>query len=207
MERLYKTEQKAIETIAERYGYDVKDAQGRLLASEEWLARQAETDPKNTWVKQTIALIRQWLAKTFPNLKVSSSEVAVWLTQMQRVVVEGNAEAIGVNEFAQDVKMSMKAAIKSITDNPNFVKWFGDTEHHLLADEEGNPIVVYRGMAKSDYEKGIIDSRKGKRGSAVAGYFTNLPEGAQHYANRALGEEGVIESFYVKAVQAGRWIP
>ncbi|HDO36184.1 MAG TPA: hypothetical protein ENH07_07825 [Nitrospirae bacterium] len=199
MERLYKTEQKAIETIAERYGYDVKDAQGRLLASEEWLARQAETDPKNTWVKQTIALIRQWLAKTFPNLKVSSSEVAVWLTQMQRVVVEGNAEAIGVNEFAQDVKMSMKAAIKSITDNPNFVKWFGDTEHHLLADEEGNPIVVYRGMAKSDYEKGIIDSRKGKRGSAVAGYFTNLPEGAQHYANRALGEEGVIESFYVKA--------
>lgn len=80
-----------------------------------------------------------------------------------------------------------------------FRKWFGDTEHPLLAKKNGDPIEVYRGMSKSDYEKGIVDSRKGKYGSAVAGYFTNSPEGAQHYADRILGEEGIVEVFYVKA--------
>ena len=57
----------------------------------------------------------------------------------------------GVNEFAQSVKLSLDKAVKKITDNPNFVKWFGGSK---VVDENGEPLVVYHW---TDYEFNIFD--------------------------------------------------
>lgn len=55
-----------------------------------------------------------------------------------------NQEISGVNEFAQSIKLSLDKAVKKITDNPNFVKWFGNSK---VVDENGYPLVVYHGTA------------------------------------------------------------
>ena len=149
MDRLYKTEQEAIDTIAANRNYDINSSQGRMLAGEEWLAYKSETDPKNTWVKQAIALIRQWIAKTFPNLKVSRAEISTWLGQMQRAVVEGEGvsdvggtryqtRTLSQPFFSQLIKSveenikQMPAKVQSITKwlqkkqvKPAELKWMG----------------------------------------------------------------------------------
>ena len=58
---------------------------------------------------------------------------------------KGQGETSGINEFAQSVKLSLDKAVKKITDNPNFVKWFGDSK---VVDESGEPLVVYHGTGK-----------------------------------------------------------
>jgi len=161
MERLYKTEREGVDAIGKQYGYDTKDAQGRMLASEEWLARQAESDPRNSWVKKAIALVRQWLAKSFPNLKVSNAEISAWLGQMQQAVVQGApGVGTGINQFAQP-RMSLQDAVEKIKGLANFKKWFGDSK---VVDEQGNPLVVYHGsdavedfsvFRKTPYDVGI----------------------------------------------------
>ena len=44
-------------------------------------------------------------------------------------------ELSGVNQFAQDVSFSLKKAVKAVTDNPNFVKWFKGSR---VLDKENN---------------------------------------------------------------------
>ena len=61
--------------------------------------------------------------------------------------LKGGRQATGANEFAQSVKMSLDKAVKKITDNPNFVKWFGGSK---VVDENGEPLVVYHGSGKAN---------------------------------------------------------
>ncbi len=79
-------------------------------------------------------------------------------------------EVSAINQFAQDIKFSLKEASKKVTDNPNFVKWFGDSE---VVDENGDPLVVYHGT--KDVFKGFRKSIKGI-------YFTDNPKVASSYA-------------------------
>ena len=87
MDRLYKTETAAIDKIAGQYGYDVKSPDGKSKAVEEWLARKVEENPKDTWVRRAVSLIREWLSKVMPNLKVSNSEISSWIGQMRKAAV------------------------------------------------------------------------------------------------------------------------
>ena len=57
-----------------------------------------------------------------------------------KILAEKKEALAGINQFAQDVSFSIKEATKKITDNPNFVKWFGDSK---VVDEKGEPLTVY----------------------------------------------------------------
>ena len=73
---------------------------------------------------------------------------------LAEVLAEVNERELGdgraINEFAQKGSFSLSKAVKNILDNPNFVKWFGDSK---VVDEKGEPLVVYHGTdAKSDFD-------------------------------------------------------
>ena len=51
----------------------------------------------------------------------------------------------------------------------------------------------YRGMSSSD--PSIIDSRKGKYNTAIAGFFTSSPNGADGYARKY--SDGVVKLFFL----------
>lgn len=115
LDRLYRTQKEAIDGIAERYGYDTGTKDGTLLASEEWLARAAETNPRDTWVRRAVAMVRQWLAKVFPGLKVSNSEIATWIGQMRKAVVKGKAAAPTAAEDAARLQLAGRKAVGAPT--------------------------------------------------------------------------------------------
>ena len=95
--------------------------------------------------------------------------------------VVAKKETGGVNEFAQDAKMSVKEAGRKIKGLANFEKWFKGSR---IVDENGGPLVVYHGtMSKFDTFK--PSGSKGTHGEAdqIEGiYFTDNKDGANWYA-------------------------
>jgi hypothetical protein len=77
----------------------------------------------------------------------------------------------GVNEFAQPPQSRLSTAIKKITDNPNFRKWFGDSK---VVDENGEPLVVYHGTGSnfSVFKRGDLGNHFGtvNQANQVAGF-------------------------------------
>jgi hypothetical protein len=65
-----------------------------------------------------------------------------------------------------------------ITDNPNFVRWFGDS---AVIDASGNPLIVYHGTSK-DFGEFIYTQSRGLFS------FTSTPVLANAYANRENGQ-------------------
>ena len=138
MQDVYIAKRKKVQVIADEYGFDIKTESGKVLAAEEWLAREAVNNPESGWVKRVMIAIRRFVRRLRPSLKLSDAEVYQIIEDARHYVERGAkvSEGLGaylgvpdvktgVNEFAQNVKFSLKAAAKKITDNPNFVKWFG----------------------------------------------------------------------------------
>ena len=71
--------------------------------------------------------------------------------QSGKILAEKKETLAGVNQFAQNISFSVKEAAKKITDNPNFVKWFGNSK---ILDKSGNPLILYRGTGE---DKNIFD--------------------------------------------------
>lgn len=67
-------------------------------------------------------------------------------------------------------------------------------------DSDG-PVSYFRGMSKGD--PSTIDSRQGKYGAAVAGYFTRAAEGASYYAKRV--KQGEVRRFYLSIENVFSW--
>ena len=97
-------------------------------------------------------------------------------------------ELSAVNQFAQDVSFSLKKAVKVITDNPNFVKWFGNSE---IVTKDGSPLIMYHGTY-SDVT--IFDRDRINLGPGF--FFTKSKQYASKYATR-YGKGGNIISVYL----------
>ena len=78
------------------------------------------------------------------------------LADIETGAILSEKELSTVNQFAQDVSFSLKKAAKAITDNPNFVKWFGKS---VVKDKRGNPLTVYHGTDKdfTIFREGAFD--------------------------------------------------
>lgn len=76
---------------------------------------------------------------------------------------------------------------KNITQTPEFKRWFGNSK---IVDEQGNPLVVYRGVDK-DYGPTMRVSKEGALGAGI--YITPFPDYASAYAT---GESGNVMPLY-----------
>ncbi len=80
------------------------------------------------------------------------------------------------------IKRMKFGPMSSVSDNPNFQKWFGDSK---VVDEKGAPITVYHGTADNFTE---FKKPKGNRGNAFdrdsqAGiFFSSDPDSADYFA-------------------------
>jgi hypothetical protein len=77
-----------------------------------------------------------------------------------------------------------KLIYESVSDNPNFKKWFGNSK---VVDSSGNPLVVYHGTNQSinsfsKYRRGASTS---SLSSKKAFFFTDSSEVAHQYAQKA----------------------
>jgi len=75
MDKVYSAKEPAIQTIADSYGFDTATYKGRVLAAEEWLSREAVTNPESNWVNKVVAVIRRFMRKIMPSLKMADAEL------------------------------------------------------------------------------------------------------------------------------------
>ena len=121
-------------------------------------------DNISVWETQKHPRIRRILRKLkdFMRAIYDFAAQAGWVKERERTAesvlsdiesgrILSEKELAGVNEFAQDVAFSLKKTAKAVTDNPNFVKWFKNSQ---VVNENGEPLVVYHGT------KAIIDQFK-----------------------------------------------
>jgi hypothetical protein len=94
--QVYGAKKSAIADILKEPGYDfdVSTREGKIQAADEWLAREAQTNPNSTWVDRAIRLVKGFIRKLGFDVKLSDAEIRAWLADMRRVVVEGKAQAV-----------------------------------------------------------------------------------------------------------------
>ena len=86
LDSIYIAKRSEVNPIAIEYGFNLKSAEGRRAAADEWLAREAETNPESTWIDRVIALIRKWIRKVNPNLTFSDAEIRALLAKSRHYV-------------------------------------------------------------------------------------------------------------------------
>lgn len=94
LQGIYAAKKDDVAKIAERYDFDLRNREDRLAVAEEWLANEAQINPRSTWVQRVISLLRQWLRKVFPSLKVTDAEIVGLLGRMQIAVKAGRARKL-----------------------------------------------------------------------------------------------------------------
>lgn len=150
--------------LSEKYG--TKD---HLLLLEEWVAKNAEHSPKA--LGRFVQMVREWLSKVVPSLKLTEGEVA-------NIMLRTLREEAGEPTYTQRGD-GAKFRLGDKTGTPEFKEWF---KRSAAVDEEGNPQVYYHGTPK-EFEGGSFKpSEKVNRSGNVAGhYFTPDAEEASHY--------------------------
>ena len=109
-----------------------------LKIAEEWIARNAETQPG---VFQAIVeAMRGWLAKA-GLVNLSNEEVA---RAMLRVLRSSNSDLAERESAITRQSLTDRAAL---LDSPNFKRWFGNSK---IVDEDGNPKVFYHGTTSGE---------------------------------------------------------
>jgi len=88
---VFKSNREEMSKVALEYELDLNNPADRLVAAEEWLAMKAETSPANSYVRQLISWIRQWMRKVFSGLKVTDDEVLGALGRMRGTMIDGSA--------------------------------------------------------------------------------------------------------------------
>ena len=102
-------------------------------------------------------------------------------------------DALGDNIVTGESSIAENRA-KYSTKSPAFKKWFGDSK---VIGEDGEPLVVYKGMLKNDWETGneinIIKSPNGP----WAGFFSSQKNVAQKFqkAFATMGEARTVEAY------------
>ncbi|MBC2712857.1 MAG: strawberry notch family protein [Desulfosarcina sp.] len=90
LKEVYIAKRPEIQKIADEYGFDVRTEDGRLLAADEWLAREIERGAESGWVDRVVAAVRAFIRKLDPNLKFSDTEIRSLLAGARRHVTGGN---------------------------------------------------------------------------------------------------------------------
>lgn len=81
-----------------------------------------------------------------------------------------------------------------LTRTPNFERWFGDS---VVRDENGEPLVVYRGGPATDFRTGEPITSFASKNGPWAGYFTSSPGVASRFADRT-SKQGVVTPVFVR---------
>lgn len=189
---------KGFQEIADARGFDLNTVEGRLSAAKEKLAQMAETGEKPGLLRRIYAAMREALKRLGFHLKLTDGDIQAMLARAQSYV-EGGATnpALGVlgavNEFAQDVSMSLKTAAQKIVDAPAFKRWFGKSE---VVDENGEPLVVYHGTRKEfrAFDNSLLGAASGHPASQLGFFFTEGTSVANQFAT---GEAGRVIPAYI----------
>jgi len=123
MDKVYIAKRAEVIKIAEEYGYDIGTIKGRALAADEWLAREAVSNPESSWVQRVIAAIRQFVRRIMPSLKLSNTEIQKFLEDARGYVERGRARVAPIAEaqvplFAKrptPTERALGLKVKSIT--------------------------------------------------------------------------------------------
>ena len=99
---IYKSQKDAIADVAKNYKLDLNTKEGRMEATEEWLAREAESNPKSGPVNRMIAAIRKLLRKIFPNMAFSNGDIRALIADARRYVEGGRGTTEGRTSFSKD---------------------------------------------------------------------------------------------------------
>lgn len=59
----------------DKHAFDTSTPKGAALATEEWLVAMAETNPQMGFVRRAVAIVRGWLRRVAPSLRVTDDEV------------------------------------------------------------------------------------------------------------------------------------
>jgi N12 class adenine-specific DNA methylase len=187
-----------LQSIAEERGFDLSTKEGRLKAAGEKLAQMAETNERPGLLKRIYAAVREAMRQLGFTIKLNDGDIQAMLARSRRWVEEGGKQMEGtyfpgatINQFAQNVSMSLKAATKSITDSPEFKRWFGESK---VLDENGHPLVVYHGTVLGNNLTTSTPDIKVFRGDITGAiYFSKFPEEAEEYTKTS-GEWDEYES-------------
>jgi N12 class adenine-specific DNA methylase len=177
--------------VADKYKQEVQaymdefEETDKALAAEEVFASQVREGKTGALIDRFISKVMQWVRKVFPGIHITRAE-ARNLIERAEALMAGERETIGINQFAQPVRYKLKEAVKKITDNPAFVRWFGKSK---VVDENGEPLVVYHST-----DADAIDVFR-PWNSAKTIYFAFTPEAAREAARG----KARIEPVYLKA--------
>jgi len=80
---------KGLADLAKKYKLDLNKPKQRLIAAEEMLARIAETGEKPTIYNKLIAMVREWMRKVWPSIKLSESEIKIMMEGVSNHVKNG----------------------------------------------------------------------------------------------------------------------
>lgn len=91
MQDVYDSKKAEVVKIAEEYGYDIKTAKGRVLAADEWLAREVINNPDSGWARRVIAAIKRFIRRIAPSLapRLSDTEIRQLLESARTYVEKG----------------------------------------------------------------------------------------------------------------------
>lgn len=95
---LLRTREAEITEATKPYKFDMEKAEDRMAAVEEFIAQKAESGKKSGVVDRVIRIVKAWVRKVAPRLKVSDAEIRTWIARAGRGV-EGSAKT-GKGKFA-----------------------------------------------------------------------------------------------------------
>ena len=120
------------------------------------------------------------------------------LISPEKVAMFDNLFDKGIQNYTEQTdrqldELTFFAKDAEITENENFMKWFGDSK---VVDSEGKPLVAYHGTRNMDFDT-FDKSRIGSTGRyAGSGFNFAISEGA---ANMYKGRDGRIMPVYLRA--------
>ena len=89
LDSVYIAKRREVGLIATEYGFDLRSVQGRRTAADEWLAREAETNPNSSWIDRVVAMIRDLIRRINPKLQFSDAEIRALLGKARQYVRTG----------------------------------------------------------------------------------------------------------------------
>lgn len=110
MEEVYISKKVEIDKIAEEYDFDVKTKKGRVLAAEEWIAREAVNNPESGWARRVIEAIRKFAKRIMPSLTLSDADIKSLLDTAREFVSEKDPMAARKIENGIEARFKVKKA-------------------------------------------------------------------------------------------------
>jgi hypothetical protein len=110
MRGIYIENRKDIKAATTKYDFDFSTKADRYMATEEWLAQEAESAPESSFVQRVVSVIRKVLRRLFPNLTWNNAEIQS-LLQKSREYVESGGKRARVKIFDPYLQQGEPAAV------------------------------------------------------------------------------------------------